>query len=140
MKQYIDKAEVIAKIKKRFDEYSSSILKHYDACKEAKAQELGKILTILDTLETKDMDLEKIKRDWRNKGYIEGRKQALIPAEQLGLPRSLDLINMSEIKIEAKKWADNNASNCDYIGAVAAENAFIACAQWLINKAKENKL
>lgn len=54
MTQYLDKAAVVAEIKKRFDEYSNSILKHYDAYKEAKAQELGKILTILDTLEVKD--------------------------------------------------------------------------------------
>ena len=51
MTQYISKSAIKAEIKKRFDEYSSSILKHYDACKEAKAQELGKILIILDTLE-----------------------------------------------------------------------------------------
>ena len=55
MTQYIDKDKVVAKIEKRFDEYSSSILKHYDACKEAKAQELGKILTILNTIEVKDL-------------------------------------------------------------------------------------
>ena len=54
MEQYIPKSAIVAEIKRRFDEYSSSILKHYDACKEAKAQELGKILTILDTLEVKD--------------------------------------------------------------------------------------
>lgn len=59
MKQYIDKDALSAKIKKRYDEYISSILRHYDACKEAKAQELGKILTILDTLEVKEVDLEK---------------------------------------------------------------------------------
>ena len=53
MKEYIDKAAVAAEIEKRYDEYTSSILKHYDAYKEAKAQELGKILTILNTLEVK---------------------------------------------------------------------------------------
>lgn len=58
MEQYIKKSSLIAEIKKRFDEYLSSILKHYDACKEAKAQELGKILTILDTLEVKEINLE----------------------------------------------------------------------------------
>lgn len=56
MTQYIDKDDIAAEIKKCFDEYSSSILKHYDACKEAKAQELGKILTILDALEAKEVD------------------------------------------------------------------------------------
>lgn len=56
MTQYIDKDALVAKIKRRFDECSSSILKHYDACKEAKALELGKILTIIDTLEVKEVD------------------------------------------------------------------------------------
>lgn len=54
MAQYIDKDALVAKIKRRFDECSSSILKNYDACKEAKALELGKILTIIDTLEVKN--------------------------------------------------------------------------------------
>lgn len=58
MAQYLNKADVVAEIRRRFDEYSSSILKHYDACKEAKAQELGKILTILDTLEVKEVEEE----------------------------------------------------------------------------------
>ena len=59
MKRYIDKDALVAEIGRRFDEYSSSILKHYDACKEAKAQELAKILTILDTLEVKEVDEQK---------------------------------------------------------------------------------
>lgn len=54
MEQYIKKSALVADIMKRYDEYTSSILKHYDAYKEAKAQELGKILTILNTLEVKD--------------------------------------------------------------------------------------
>lgn len=58
MTQYINKDALLTEIRKRFDEYSSSILKYYDACKEAKAQELGKILIILDTLEVKEVDLE----------------------------------------------------------------------------------
>ena len=59
MVQYISKTALVAEIERRIDEYSSSILKHYDACKEAKAQELGKILTILDTLEVKEVALDK---------------------------------------------------------------------------------
>ena len=59
MVHFIDKDALVAEIKRRFDEYSSSILRHYDACKEAKAQELGKILTIIDTLEVKEVDLER---------------------------------------------------------------------------------
>ena len=58
MAKYIPLDALVAEIERRFDEYSSSILKHYDACKEAKAQELGKILTIIDTLEVKEVDLD----------------------------------------------------------------------------------
>ena len=58
MEQYLPKSALVAEIRKRFDEYSNSILKHYDACKEAKAQELGKILIILDTLEEKEVEEE----------------------------------------------------------------------------------
>lgn len=56
--ELIDKSALVAKIQKRFDEYTGSILKHYDACKEARAQELGKILTIINTLEVTEVDLE----------------------------------------------------------------------------------
>lgn len=59
MTKYIDKNKIKEEIEKRFDKYSSSILKHYDACTEARASELGKILIILDTLEVKEVDLEK---------------------------------------------------------------------------------
>lgn len=31
-----------------------------------------------------------IKREWYNKGYIEGRKNAHIPARELGLPKEYD--------------------------------------------------
>ena len=101
----------------------------------------NELLSFLDTLEVKEVDLEKIKRDWRNKGYIEGRKQALIPARKLGLPKSLNIIDMEEVKAAAKAWSENdeNTRGCDYIGAIVAEHAFVACAEWLINKAqKEN--
>ena len=64
MEQYIKKSALVAVIRKRFDEYSNSILKHYDACKEAKAQELGKILIILDTFEVKEVPIwEKVSPD-----------------------------------------------------------------------------
>lgn len=52
----IDKDDLIVKLEKRFDEYLSSILRYYDACTEARASEIGKILIILDTLEVKKVD------------------------------------------------------------------------------------
>ena len=58
MAKYVNKDALVAEITKRFDEYSSSILKRYDACTEARASELGKILTILNTLEVVDLEKE----------------------------------------------------------------------------------
>lgn len=77
MEQYIKKSALVAEIEKRFDEYSSSILRHYDSCTEARASELGKILVILNTLEAKEVDLEKeikeVQRKYKtieeNEGY-----------------------------------------------------------------------
>lgn len=57
--ELIDKSALVVEIEKRFDEYSRSILRHYDACTEARASELGKILVILNTIEVKKVDLEK---------------------------------------------------------------------------------
>ena len=56
MAQYIDKDTLVAEIGKRLYEYSS--LKLYDACTEARASELGKLLVILNTLEVKEVDLD----------------------------------------------------------------------------------
>jgi len=67
--ELIDKTTVITEIEKRFDEYSSSILKHYDACTEARASELGKILIILNALEVKKVDLDNEITDYINKHY-----------------------------------------------------------------------
>lgn len=72
MAKYIDKDKIKEVIEKRFDEYSSSILKHYDACTEARASELGKILTILNTLEEKGVDLEKEIHLWMEDNTCEG--------------------------------------------------------------------
>ena len=37
-----------------------------------------------------DLNIEDMKREWYNKGYIEGRKNAHIPARKLGLPKEFD--------------------------------------------------
>lgn len=55
MAKYIPLGALVAEIGKRLYEYSS--LKLYDACTEARASELGKLLVILNTLEVKEVDL-----------------------------------------------------------------------------------
>lgn len=68
--ELIDKAALVVEIEKRFDEYSSSILKHYDACTEARASELGKILVILNTLKVEEVDFEKYYHDFLQKEWF----------------------------------------------------------------------
>lgn len=46
--------------------------------------------THMEKIEKKEQKPDDIKREWWNKGYIEGRKNAHIPARELGLPSSLD--------------------------------------------------
>ena len=41
-------------------------------------------------LEQKEQNSNDVKREWWNKGYLEGRKNAHIPARELGLPSSWD--------------------------------------------------
>lgn len=43
---------------------------------------------------------ENIKREWWNKGYLEGRKNAHIPARELGLPSSWDFQQKPKEKSE----------------------------------------
>lgn len=100
--QYIDKDALVAKIKRRFDECSSSILKHYDACKEAKALELGKILTIIDTLEVKNSthrtpaDIESAMQEVEEKSEVytnahRGERDDDVLSQMRGEPVSEDL-------------------------------------------------
>lgn len=147
----IDKDALVAEIEKRLEELynhlpdaskvENGMITISEACDTGKYTALESFENYIDTLEVKEVDLEKIKRDWRNKGYIEGRKQALIPARKLGLPKSLNIIDMEEVKAAAKAWSedDENTRGCDYIGATVAERAFVACAEWLINKAQKGE-
>ena len=65
--------QIKAEIEKRFNEYSTSILKHYDACIEAKALELGKILTIINSFpeEFVSEDLERASEEFAIRQGIE---------------------------------------------------------------------
>jgi hypothetical protein len=60
---------------------------------------------------------------------------------ELGVSCPINNINIEEVKAAAKAWSedDENTRGCDYIGAVVAEHAFVACAEWLINKAQKGK-
>lgn len=41
-------------------------------------------------LQQEQLDIDEIKREWYNKGYLKGRKESNIPAREFGLPKSWD--------------------------------------------------
>ena len=51
---------------------------------------LNSISSFIESLEKEQPKIEDSQREWYNKGYIKGRKEAHIPARELGLPSSLD--------------------------------------------------
>lgn len=51
---------------------------------------LDRLSDSLDSLQQEQSDAEALKREWWNKGYYEGRKNAHIPAKELGLPKAWD--------------------------------------------------
>jgi len=100
MTKYIDKNKIKEEIEKRFDKYSSSILKHYDACTEARASELGKILTILDTLEVKEEILDKEgKTNLMQKCVHEAYKRGY----DMGVLQTTSKINHNMKKVDLEK-------------------------------------
>jgi len=97
MEQYINKSALIAEIEKIIEEPAPS---HDQQCPWEDGYYCGlyKAESIIDTLEVKDENI--IKRDWYNQGYLKGRKEANIPARELGLPSELDTIETKEVDLE----------------------------------------
>ena len=93
--KYID-ADQLRKEIDRLKEYAESAKKewndgHYNQnafAEDCRINSFNKLLSFLDTLQ--EQPVEDIKREWWNKGYREGRKNAHIPAKELGLPSSWD--------------------------------------------------
>jgi hypothetical protein len=68
--------------------------------------DVPELLSFIDSLQQEQLDIDKIKREWYNKGYLEGRKNAHIPARELGLPKSWDFQQeQPEVDLE-KEFAD----------------------------------
>lgn len=57
-------------------------------------------------------NLDDIKREWYNKGYLKGRKEAHIPARELGLPKALDFKPLDEdLERDAVNFCFDNGLN-----------------------------
>ena len=72
-------------------------------------------------LQQEQLDIDKIKREWHNKGYLKGRKEANIPARELGLPKSYDVQEHSEVDLEKEiNSLDDAYFDLDGIAVVGA--------------------
>jgi hypothetical protein len=57
-------------------------------------------------LQEEQLDIDEIKREWYNKGYLKGRKESSIPARELGLPKSCDMSEQSKVDLEKETIID----------------------------------
>ena len=88
------KAELERQIEELCTEYQE--LAKYEVWKTANDkkiafQTLKSFLSFIESMEKEqEQGVADIQREWYNKGYLKGRKEAHIPARELGLPSSLD--------------------------------------------------
>lgn len=64
---------------------------------DAKLSGIYDVMAIIDSLQQEQPDIDDIKREWYNKGYLKGRKESNIPARELGLPKSCDIQEQPEV-------------------------------------------
>ena len=90
MEQYIPKAPIVAEI----DSIAADAICQYNSDKSRYAEGvidvIHRIKHFLKTLEVTDIDV--IRCNWYNQGYLKGRKEANIPARELGLPSELNTL------------------------------------------------
>ena len=141
----IDKSALVAEIERLKNtslEYGYNTMQKVLA-DSGKDLSLGQLQYFLDTLEVKEVDIEKEIEEWeksfKTKPSSMGYKETAKHFYELGVSCPINNINIEEVKAAAKAWSedDENTGSCDYIGAAVAERAFVACAEWLINKTQK---
>ena len=96
MEKYISKAAVVAEIERRIKIHHD--YGHYNA-----EQEFTKVLSFLDTIEVKDVDLEKELDTWRH-NHFHGRRDKEASGEYLERVSQLDLAkHFFELGLKAQK-------------------------------------
>lgn len=103
MKKYIDAEKLIAEIR-----IIQQSLEHRDVRlnqvkkirTECMIEFCKRILDVIDSLQQEQPDIDEIKREWYNKGYLKGRKESNIPARELGLPKSYDMQEQPEVDLD----------------------------------------
>lgn len=85
------------------------------------------ILTFIDyLLEEEHLDVDKIKNEWWNKGYLKGRQDAHIPARELGLPKAFDFkLSDEDLERDAVSFCfDNGLNTTPYIAKTIAKHYY----------------
>ena len=101
MEQYIPKAAVVAEIKRSKDEYLKYCKNKFHA--EWSCGTLDNILSFLDTLEVKEVDLEKELESWRH-NHFHGRRDKEASGEYLERVSQLELAkHFFELGLKAQK-------------------------------------
>ena len=100
MTQYIDKAAVVAEIDSIAEDAICQYISDKSRYAEGVLDVIHRIKHLLNTLEETDIDV--IKRNWYNQGYLRGRRGANISARELGLPSELNTLETKEVNLEEK--------------------------------------
>ena len=71
-------------------------------------------------------NLDDIKREWYNKGYLKGRREAHIPARELGLPKAFDFESLDEdLERDAVSFCfDNGLNTTPHIAKTIAKHYY----------------
>lgn len=91
--ELINKTALVAEIERLRKVYKQCPTRsnYEDGLKESRLIGYKDALDKINKLDVVDEDA--IKCDWYNKGYIKGRKEANIPARELGLPSEMNVFD-----------------------------------------------
>ena len=119
--KYIDTDKLIALIDAKLEDLglSGSVWVGRSVLQELKND-------IITSLEQDESEVDDIKREWYNKGYLKGRQEAHIPARELGLPKALDFKPFDEdLERDAVNFCyDNGLNTTPYIAKTIAKHFY----------------
>lgn len=117
-------------LRKRIEENKYVIepmfVKGDDCYYEGEYDGYNRILDIIDSLQQEQSEVDDIKREWYNKGYIKGRQEAHIPAKELGLPKAFDFKPLDEdLERDAVSFCyDNGLNTTPHIAKTIAKHFY----------------
>lgn len=87
-----------------------------------------------------NQNIDDIKREWYNKGYLKGRKEAHIPARELGLPKVFDFKPLNaDLERDAVSFCFDNGLNTTPHTAKTIAKHFYELGMAVSNKVQKGK-